>query len=1060
MTISAEVEERPLREIHLVAFEHAVREAGVWSVMTAYNKVNGVYCGEQPDLIGGVLRREWGFDGLVMSDWFGTHSTAPAALAGLDLEMPGPSAWLGPTLAAAVRDGQVDESVVDGQVRHVLRLMGRVGILGGTTAPDEQEEDDPGRRAVARRGGGGGHRPAGQRRPAAARPGQRRQRRRHRPQRRPARHGRRQLGGDPAPAAAGGRGAGRAASRVPSSPPRWGAGSTAGFRPSTCGCSSDGAAARPFASSTSTTPSCAGAPVAHGRGAHRPRPVDRPARSRGSPSARARSASRRRSRPTCRARGSSGSRAPGGPCSAWTATSSSTTPSPPRGSGFYGAGSEPVEVTIDLAAGHSYDLASRSGRGRRRPPSWAPGSAASPPDTGDEFERAVARRRRGGRRRGRRRLQRAVGVRGPRPARPLAARASARARRGGPGRQPAHGGGRQRGLPRRDAVGGAGRGGAHDLVPGRGGCGRAGRHARRGGRAVGTAARDVPRQRRGRAGRAGRRGRSVSRRRGQGRLRGGRPRRLPLLRDDPTWRRCSPSASGSPTATSSSTTCDADGGRGDASRWSTTGPGGAPRWCRSTCGRRSRLVRRPDRELVGFAKVGVDAGEQGDGAGGAGRRRLPVLGRRHARVAHGPGPLRGAGGRVVARHQGERRRRRGATRPRRERSRRATRHRRRPRPWTWTWDRLLVEPRRPEAIRERSDAHWFAVAAVCVGAFMGQLDASIVTVALPTLQHTFGVSVGAVTWVGLSYLLVLVATVVAVGRFADMWGRKLLYVYGFVIFTLASVLCGLAPGLGRAVRLPGAAGDRRGDAAGEQPGHHRAGRARPVAGAGHRPAGRGPGARAWPWARRSAGCSSPPGAGASSSSSTSPSGCSAPSRRSCWCPAAANLMARVRFDWTGLGIFFPAVVALVSAISFGAELGWSSSLIVALFVAAAVLVGLFVWHERRDRDPMLDLGLFRNARFSTGIASGVGSYLVMFGVLLLIPFYLERGLGLGRGPVRPGAHGHAAGLRDRGAAGGTAGRPRRGPAAHRERDGARGPRPGPARAPCGRRRSGCSCCWP
>jgi beta-glucosidase len=151
MTISAEVEERPLREIHLVAFEHAVREAGVWSVMTAYNKVNGVYCGEQPDLIGGVLRREWGFDGVVVSDWFGTHSTVPAAQAGLDLEMPGPSAWLGPTLADAVRDGVVDESVLDGQVRHVLRLMGRVGILGGTTAPHEREEDDPARRAVARR---------------------------------------------------------------------------------------------------------------------------------------------------------------------------------------------------------------------------------------------------------------------------------------------------------------------------------------------------------------------------------------------------------------------------------------------------------------------------------------------------------------------------------------------------------------------------------------------------------------------------------------------------------------------------------------------------------------------------------------------------------------------------------------------------------------------------------------------------------------------------------------------------------------------------------------------
>ena len=154
MTISAEVDERTLREIHLVAFEHAVQEAGVWSVMTAYNKVNGIYCGEQPDLIDGVLRREWGFDGLVMSDWFGTHSTAPAALAGLDLEMPGPSAWLGPTLAAAVRAGEVDESVVDGQVRNVLRLMGRVGILGGACAGGRRRDrrtDDPGRRAVARR---------------------------------------------------------------------------------------------------------------------------------------------------------------------------------------------------------------------------------------------------------------------------------------------------------------------------------------------------------------------------------------------------------------------------------------------------------------------------------------------------------------------------------------------------------------------------------------------------------------------------------------------------------------------------------------------------------------------------------------------------------------------------------------------------------------------------------------------------------------------------------------------------------------------------------------------
>ncbi|HTU37506.1 MAG TPA: glycoside hydrolase family 3 N-terminal domain-containing protein, partial [Acidimicrobiales bacterium] len=152
MTISAEVGERALREIHLVAFEDAVKDAGVWSVMTAYNKVNGVYCGEQPDLIGGILRDEWGFDGLVMSDWFGTHSTAPAARAGLDLEMPGPPVWFGPSLAAAVRDGAVDQAVLDAQVRHVLRLMARVGLLGGTTPAEgaEREEDDPGRRSLAR----------------------------------------------------------------------------------------------------------------------------------------------------------------------------------------------------------------------------------------------------------------------------------------------------------------------------------------------------------------------------------------------------------------------------------------------------------------------------------------------------------------------------------------------------------------------------------------------------------------------------------------------------------------------------------------------------------------------------------------------------------------------------------------------------------------------------------------------------------------------------------------------------------------------------------------------
>ena len=112
------------------------------------------------------------------------------------------------------------------------------------------------------------------------------------------------------------------------------------------------------------------------------------------------------------------------------------------------------------------------------------------------------------------------------------------------------------------------------------------------------------------------------------------------------------------------------------------------------------------------------------------------------------------------------------------------------RPW------LLREPARPARIRESSRASTFVVGAVCVGAFMGQLDASIVTLALPRIGAGLGESATAVRWVSLAYMLVLACTLVPVGLLADRFGRKLLYTYGFAVFTLGSVLCGLAPTLG------------------------------------------------------------------------------------------------------------------------------------------------------------------------------------------------------------------------------------------------------------------------
>jgi len=114
---------------------------------------------------------------------------------------------------------------------------------------------------------------------------------------------------------------------------------------------------------------------------------------------------------------------------------------------------------------------------------------------------------------------------------------------------------------------------------------------------------------------------------------------------------------------------------------------------------------------------------------------------------------------------------------------------------------LLREPARPAAIREHPLAPWFAVATVCFGAFMGQLDASIVTVAFPALQRQFGTGLAATQWVSLAYLLVLTALLVPAGRWSDRAGRKLLYLYGFVVFSAASAACGLAPSLGVLIAL-------------------------------------------------------------------------------------------------------------------------------------------------------------------------------------------------------------------------------------------------------------------
>jgi len=123
-TISVEVDERTLREIYLPPFEAAVRRAGVWSVMGAYNRLWGTYCCEHAHLLQQVLKQEWAFDGAVISDWFATHSATSVA-AGLDLEMPGPARYLGTGLVDMVTRGELSQKAVAEAAGRVLRLIER-----------------------------------------------------------------------------------------------------------------------------------------------------------------------------------------------------------------------------------------------------------------------------------------------------------------------------------------------------------------------------------------------------------------------------------------------------------------------------------------------------------------------------------------------------------------------------------------------------------------------------------------------------------------------------------------------------------------------------------------------------------------------------------------------------------------------------------------------------------------------------------------------------------------------------------------------------------------------
>jgi beta-glucosidase len=143
MSVDSIVTERALREIYLMPFQIAQRDAKPLCYMTAYNKLNGTHLSEDPRILQKVLREEWGFDGLVMSDWFGTYSAVESVQAGLDLEMPGPSYARGTQVSQAINCGKLFTKDVDDRVRAVLQLIKRTHPLGIPENAPEEAVDTP-----------------------------------------------------------------------------------------------------------------------------------------------------------------------------------------------------------------------------------------------------------------------------------------------------------------------------------------------------------------------------------------------------------------------------------------------------------------------------------------------------------------------------------------------------------------------------------------------------------------------------------------------------------------------------------------------------------------------------------------------------------------------------------------------------------------------------------------------------------------------------------------------------------------------------------------------------
>jgi EmrB/QacA subfamily drug resistance transporter len=288
---------------------------------------------------------------------------------------------------------------------------------------------------------------------------------------------------------------------------------------------------------------------------------------------------------------------------------------------------------------------------------------------------------------------------------------------------------------------------------------------------------------------------------------------------------------------------------------------------------------------------------------------------------------------------------------------------------------------------------WWVLAAIGIGTFMSALDGSVVNTTLPLITRSLGSDIAAIEWVVTIYLLVLSGLLLSFGRFGDMRGHKMVYIFGFVIFIFSSAICGLAPSvlilvIFRGIQAIGAAmiqanspailtktfpSEQRGQALGMQATMTYLGLTV------------GPSLGGWladqfTW-RAVFYINVPIGL------------------LTLWLswryiPQDSEKKSRESFDLVGALIFITGLVSLLFGLNQGHAIGWTSGLILGSLGLAAVLISVFIWIELRVPNPMLDLSLFTSRQFSAAVSSAILNYICVYSIIFLMPFYLIQGRNL------------------------------------------------------------------